>query len=147
MEVGNMLNGVLNGMGKVIHGINAPLISRIVMLHMSHTVNNGSSHVDIGLKPCRSWHGAPFHRPCTFLLHLLKKAQVFFNGTVSVGAFLTGIVKVAAVLSDLLCGKIAYKGLSLLNQEDSAFIHLFKIIGCKKTDGSQNQHPATSHPP
>ena len=32
----------------------------------------------------------------------------------------------------LLCGKIAYKGLSLLNQEDSAFIHLFKIIGCKK---------------
>ena len=46
--MGNMLNGVLNGMGKIIHGVNAPLISRIVMLHMSHTINNRVSHVDIG---------------------------------------------------------------------------------------------------
>ena len=35
-------------MGKIIHGINAPFISGIVVTHVSNTVNDRISHVDVG---------------------------------------------------------------------------------------------------
>ena len=41
------LNGILNRMRKIVHWINAPLISCIMMGHMRHTVDHRVTHVNI----------------------------------------------------------------------------------------------------
>ena len=43
----NVLNGILNRMRKVVHRVNAPCVTSIVMSHVCHTVNNRISHVDV----------------------------------------------------------------------------------------------------
>ena len=45
--MGNALDGILDRMRKIVHRIDAPFIAGIVMCHMSHTVDDRVSHVDI----------------------------------------------------------------------------------------------------
>ena len=45
--MGDMLDGILDRMGKVIHRVNAPGITGIVMSHMSHTVDNRVAHIHV----------------------------------------------------------------------------------------------------
>ena len=45
--MGNMLNGILDRMGKVIHRVNAPCIAGVVVCHTGYTVDDRVSHVDI----------------------------------------------------------------------------------------------------
>ena len=42
-----MLNRVLDRMREVIHRINAPCVTGVVMSHACHTVDNRVSHVDV----------------------------------------------------------------------------------------------------
>ena len=102
-RVGNVLYSIFDRMSKVIHRIDTPLITCIVMVHMSHTVNDRISHVDIR----RSHIDLCTQNFLAILifafLHLLKKTQVLFDGTVSVWAFLTWSIEIPSVLSDLLC--------------------------------------------
>ena len=110
-----MLNGILNGVGKIVHWINAPLIPCVVMAHTGYTINNRVSHIDI-------W-GSHIDLSAKHLLtvlilsflHLLKQAQIFLYTAVPVRTFLARSCKIASVFPDLLCCQIADKGLSLLN--------------------------------
>ena len=43
----DMLNRILDRMGKIIHRIDAPLIACVVMTHTGHPVDNRITHVDI----------------------------------------------------------------------------------------------------
>ena len=45
--VGDALQGVLDGMGKVIHGIDAPSVALAVMVHMADPVDDGVTHVEV----------------------------------------------------------------------------------------------------
>ena len=40
-------DGIFDRMGKIIHGIYAPGISRVMMAHMGHTVNDRITHIHI----------------------------------------------------------------------------------------------------
>ena len=127
-----MLDGVLNGMRKIIHGVNAPGVPRIVMAHMGHAVDDrvahvdiGGSHVDLGTK-----HLLPIL--IFALLHLLKETQIFLHAPAAVRALLAGSIEIPAVLPDFLSRQVTDKGLALLDQKDGTFIHLFKIIGGKE---------------
>jgi hypothetical protein len=46
--MGYAFYGILQGMGKVIHGINAPFIPRVVVSFMQDAENNRISHIDVG---------------------------------------------------------------------------------------------------
>ena len=46
-RMGNALEGILQRMGKIIHRINAPFVSRILVMQMSDPVDNRVSHVDV----------------------------------------------------------------------------------------------------
>ena len=130
----NMLNGILDGVGKVIHRINAPRITRIVMLHVGHAVNDRISHINIGRSHINLGAEHLFAVFIFSFLHLFKKTQVLLNRAVPVRTFLSGVVKVAPVLPDLLCRQVADKGLALFDQKHSALVHLLKIIrGKEKT--------------
>ena len=90
-RMGDALNGILNGMSIVIHGIDAPLVAGILVRQMSHTINDGISHIHIGrshINLCTQC----FLSVCKLaVLHILKQLQVFFYGTISVGIVFTGL--------------------------------------------------------
>ena len=128
----NALDRVLNGMRKIVHGIDAPCISRVVMRHVRHAVNNGITHVDVGT--CHVDLGAK-HKLAVGILalfHLLKKAKVLLYAPVAVRIVLARLRKGSAVLFDLLRRQIRHVSLALLNELNGALIHLTKIVGRKE---------------
>ena len=44
----NLLQGILNRMGKGIHGVNTPLVAGIVMVRTAHAVYCRVAQVDVG---------------------------------------------------------------------------------------------------
>ena len=96
-----MLNGILDRMGKVIHRVNAPCIAGVVVCHTGYTVDDRVSHVDVRGSHIDLCAKNLLAVLILAFLHLLKKTQVLFDGTVSVWAFLTWSIEIASVLSDL----------------------------------------------
>ena len=45
--MGDPLDGVLDGVGEVIHGIDAPLVSGVVVGHVGYPVDDRVAHIDI----------------------------------------------------------------------------------------------------
>ena len=127
-----MLNGVLNGVGKIIHRINTRLIPCVVMTHAGHPVDDRIPHIDVAGGHVDLGPQHLFPVLIFALFHLLKQLQVLLNGPVPVGTLLARSLKVSPVLPDLLRAEIADKCLSLLDQQDGTLIHLLKIIGREK---------------
>ena len=127
-RMGNALQRVLNGMGKVVHGIDAPLVPLTVVVHMADTVDNRVAHIEVagrqidlcpeGVAVVLEFAGA----------HSGKQIQAFLNGTVAVGRNGGGI-QVAPVLLELLRRQLADVGKPLLDQLHRIFVVLFKIVG------------------
>ena len=122
------LNGILDRMSKVIHGINAPLVSRIMVGHMGHTVNNRISHIDIRRShiDLGSEHMAAVREFPVF--HFFKQFQILFYTSVPVGTFLSRLSKSSSVFPDLFRTEIADKSLAFLDQLYGCLIHLIKVI-------------------
>ena len=86
--VGHTLDGVLDRMGKIVHRINAPLISGVVMVHVGNAVNDrvahvhvAAGHVDLGAE-----HFLAILELSVF--HPLKQIKILFHGTVPVRTLL-----------------------------------------------------------
>ena len=140
--VGDSFNGILNGVRKVVHRVNTPCISRMLMGQMRHTVNDRISHIDIGRCHIDLCTERSFSIGKAAVLHLFKQFQIFFYAAVSAGIILTGLCQSTTILSHLFCRKLGNISLSLFDQLHSTFIHLFKIIRCKE----QPVFPVSSKP-
>ena len=127
----DMLNCILDRMCKIVHRINTPLVSCIVMRHMCHTVNDRVSHIDI--RRCHinlcAQHLLSILEFSVF--HCLEQLQVFLNGAFSVRTVLSRLCQCPSVLSDLFRSQVTHICLSFFDQFYCAFVHLLKIIGCK----------------
>ena len=130
-RVGNTFNGIFNRMSEVIHWVNTPLISCVVVGHMCHAVNNRVSHINV--RRCHINFSAKYLTSVFKLsvFHFFKQFQVFFHTSVSVWAFFSRLCQSSSIFSDFLCCQVADKGFSFLNQLYCCFIHLLKIIGRK----------------
>ena len=128
-RVGYALDRVFDRMREIVHGINAPLVSGILMRHMGDTVDDRITHIHIG----RSHVDLRAQNLCAVLvqavLHILEEFQVFLHGTVPVRTVLAGFRQSPAVLPDLLGSQVADKSLAFADQLYGSFIHLIKIIG------------------
>ena len=126
------LNGILDRMSEVVHRIDAPLVTGVVVGHVGHAVDARLPHVDVG--------GAHVDLGAQHLLavgvfaltHLFKKLKILFYSTVSVRALFTWLCKSSSVLTNLVCSQVADKGLAFLNKLHCCLIHLIKIIRCKE---------------
>ena len=126
--MGNALQRVLNGMGKVVHGIDAPLVPLTVVVHMADAIDDRVAHIEVagrqvdlcpeGIAVVLKFSGA----------HSGKQVQAFLHGSVAVGGNCGGI-QVAPVLLELLRRQLADVGQSLLDQLHRVLIVLFKVIG------------------
>jgi len=127
-RMSNVLNCILDWVSKIVHRVDAPLISSIMMSQMSHTIDNRISHIHV--------RGSHVNLCTKYLLsvcilavfHLLKQLQIFLYASVAIWALLTWFSQGSSVLANLLCCQITNKCLSLLNQEYGILIHLIKII-------------------
>ena len=130
--VGDPFDGILDRMCVVVHRIDTPFVTRVLMGKMRHTVQDRVTHVDIGR--CHVDFGPQrlLAVGISAFLHLLKQPQVLLDTPLSVGIVFARFGQCAAVLSHLLCSQIRNVCLAFPDQFDRALIHLFKIIGGKE---------------
>ena len=126
--VGNALQRVLNGMGEVIHGIDAPLVPLTVMVHVVDPVDNGVPHIEVAagqvdLGP--QGHGTVGELPCP---HPGKEVQALLHGTVPVGRRGRN-ADVSPVCTELLGRQLAHIGKALFDEAHSLLVILLKIVG------------------
>ena len=126
--VGDALKGILNGMGKVVHGEHAPARALTMMLNETNTVDDGVAHVEVAGGKVNL--GAEGHLALLHLTgdHLLEERTGLFNGTVTVGGH-GGDTHIAAVGAELLGRQLTDIGQALVDQLEGVLQGLFKIIG------------------
>ena len=127
-RMGNALQRVLNGVCKVVHGIDAPLVSLTVVVHMTDAIDDRVAHIEVagsqidlgaeGITVVLKFSGA----------HSGEQVQTFLNGAVAVRGNGRGI-QVAPVLLELLRRQLADVGQPLLDQLHRIFVVLLKIVG------------------
>ena len=130
--VRHALNRILDRMCKVVHRVNTPLVTGIVMVNPCHTINDRITHVHIRRSHINLC--AKHLRPVLIhaVLHILEQLQILLDRTVAVRALLTRLRQCAAILPDLIRRKITDKRLSFLDQLDRCLIHLVEIVGRKE---------------
>ena len=126
------LDRVLDGVGKIVHGINTPGVPGIVVGHMGHTVEDRIAHIDVGAGHIDLGAQCLFSVRKLAGAHALKEVQIFLYAAVPVGIILPWLRECATVLPHLLRGQVRDIGLSLFDQFDSDFVHLLEIIGGKE---------------
>ena len=100
-RVGNPFKGIADGVGEVIHRIDAPLVPCPQVMGKLDAVEGGVSHVDVGAAHIdfSSEDMGPFSMLA--LAHLLKQAQVLFDAAIPVWTVLSRFGKRATVLFHL----------------------------------------------
>ena len=126
-RVRDALQRVLNGVGKVIHRIDAPLVALPVMVHIADAVNDRVAHIEVagGQVDFCAQRAAALGELAVF--HALEQVEVFLDGAVAVRAY-GGLADIAAELAELLGRQVADVGKALLDQFDGKLVVLFKVI-------------------
>ena len=126
-RVRDALQRVLNGVGKVIHRIDAPLVALPVMVHIADAVNDRVTHIEVagGKIDFCAQRAAALGELAVF--HALEQVEVFLDGAVAVRAY-GGLADIAAELAELLGRQVADVGKALLDQFDGKLVVLFKVI-------------------
>ena len=128
----DILDRVLNGVRVVVHGINAPLVARIVMGHMSHSVEDRISHVHIGTCHVDLRAQSLFSVSEFAVLHFCEEFKVFLDTSVPVRVIDPGLIQSSAVFPHLLRSQVRYIGLPFFDKIYCDLIHLIEVVGGKK---------------
>ena len=125
--VRDALQRVLNGVGKVVHRIDAPLVALPVVMHVADAVDDGVAHVEVagGQIDLGAQRAAALGELAVF--HARKQVEIFLDRAVAVRRD-GGLADLAAVLTELLRGQIADVGQPLFDELDRELVVLFKII-------------------
>ena len=112
----------------VVHRINAPLISRAVMLGMQNAVHDRIAHINVWRRHIdfRPQHSRPIGKLSG--LHALKQIQIFFDRTNAKRTVFPRFSQRAAMLADLFRRKIVDVRLAIFDQLDRPLIQLVEII-------------------
>ena len=108
-RVRDALQRVLNGVGKVIHRIDAPLVALPVMVHIADAVNDRVAHIEVagGKIDFCAQRAAALGELAVF--HALEQVEVFLDGAVAVRAY-GRLADIAAELAELLGRQVADVG-------------------------------------
>ena len=119
-------------MRKIIHRIDAPGITGIMMRHMCHTIDDRITHVHIRRRHINT--GSQYLLAILILsvLHLGKDAQIFFDAAFPPRIVLARMLKISSGLTDLLRRQIRDISLSFFDQLHSTLIHAPEIVRRKE---------------
>ena len=89
--MGHPFDGVLDGMGKIVHGIDTPFIPRVMVAHVDDPVHGrvphihiGGSHIDLGPQGPAAIGEFP-------VFHPLEQVQIFLHAPVPPRAISPGL--------------------------------------------------------
>src|SRR5207247_9892899 len=116
-------------MRKIVHWVNAPFISGVMMLRVSNAVKDwvaqpdvGRGHVNLRAQGARAvWELAG--------LHALKEVEALLDRSISKRAVLAGPVGGAAVFVGVFCREVIDVRDALLDEPQGVFVDLIEIIG------------------
>ncbi len=127
--MGDALQGIADGMGVVVHGIEAPLASGLVVDHpMADAVEHRVAHVEV-----RRGHvdpGPQGQRPVRELAgpHAREQVQILRNRTIAVGTLPTRFGQSPTVRAHLLRVELADVGQPLADQLDGESVELLEVV-------------------
>ena len=126
-RVRDALERILDRVGKVVHRVDAPLVTLPVMVHVADAVDDGVAHVEVagGQVDLRAQRAAALGELA--VLHALEQIEILLDRAVAVRAH-GGLADVAAALLELLGSQVADVGQAFFDELDGKFIVLFKII-------------------
>ena len=126
--VGYALQGVLDGMGEVVHGEDTPFGALAVVLDVADAVEHRVPHVEVAAGQVYLGTEGVLALGEFSFSHAPEEVQALLNGPVSPGADgrLDGV---ATVLFELLGSQLAHIGKALLYKLYGILIGLFKIVG------------------
>ena len=127
--VGDLFKGVFQRVGKVIHGVDAPSVARVVMCGFADTVEDGVAHVHVGrgeIDFCAQ-HSVPLL--VSPGAHFCKFGEVLVLCAGAPRAWCAGDGGRPAVVVHLFGAEVADVGEALLDELHGAIMHLPEIIG------------------
>ena len=126
-RMGDPLQCVLNGMCKVIHGIDAPFVALTMMLYIADSVQHGVPHVEVaggqidlgtkGIFSLRKLSGT----------HAPEQIQILFHRAVTVGGD-RRVMQVTAIFLKLLRRQLADISQPLTDQIFGKLVGLLKVV-------------------
>ena len=127
-RVGDLFDGVRDAMGVIVHGVDTPLVSGLVVAGVADAVDDGIAHIQIGR--CHVDLGAQHVAAVGKLAgaHAPEDVEILFHTTVAVGAFLARLFQGAAVLPNLFRAEAVHVGLAGLDQLNCVVVELVEII-------------------
>ena len=128
-RVCDVLVGVLQRVSKVVHGVDAPCIARVVVVVVGNSIDNGvahvhvaAGHINLGSQNCPTFREFPG-------FHSLELLEVFLYRAVAVRRMCTGSGQITALLAHGFSVLLIHIGQAFLNEVDSAFIVEIEDIG------------------
>ncbi len=125
--MGDALQGVLDGVGEVVHGEDAPLGALAVVLDIADAVEHRVPHVEVAAGQVDLGPEGVFALGKLPVPHALEQVQALLDRPVPPGGA-GGGVHVPPVLPELLGGELADVGQPLLNQAHGQLVGLFKVV-------------------
>ena len=93
---------VLDWMSKVVHGINAPFVPRVVVSCVQHAINYRIAHVDVGRSHIDFCTQNFFAVGKLAVTHIVEQLKVLFHRSVAEGTFLSCFGERSAALANFL---------------------------------------------
>ena len=127
--VGDALDGVLNGMGEVVHRVDAPFVALTVMLGVLDAVDGRVTHVHVGAGQIDLGTQGLFAFLELTGAHPAEQVEVLFRGAVAPRRRAGRLAGVGTtVLAHLLAGQVVHIGLALFNELFGVLVALVKVI-------------------
>ncbi len=126
-----VLHGVLDGVGEVVHGVDAPLVPLPVVVGVVDAVDHRVPHIEITAAQVNFSPKGILTVGKLSCLHPGKEIQRLFNGPIPPGGA-GGGRHIPPVLSELLGGQLADIGKSLPDKFYGVVVHLVKVIRGKE---------------
>ena len=127
--VGDPLDGVLERVGPVVHGVDAPGVAGAVVAGVADAVEERVPHEHVGVRhvdPRPQDRGAVGELP---LSHAPEEVEVLGGRPIAVGARHPRPLEASPLLPDGLLGLGVHVGLPLHHQPLGAFVHLPEVVG------------------
>ena len=127
--VRDALERVADGVRKVVHRVDAPLVARAVMRGVLDAVDGGVAQVDIGggHVDLRAQHAGALRELA--VLHAQEEVHVLLGRAVAVGRVFARLLERAAVGADFLLGEVVHIREAAADEVERELVDLVVLLG------------------
>ena len=127
--VGDALNGILDGMRKIVHRVDAPLIALAVVFSILDAVDGRVAHVHVGAGQVDLGTQSLFTLLELTGTHPAEQVQILLRGAVTPRRGTAGLAGIGTtVLAHLVTGQVVHVGLALQDELLGVLVALVKVI-------------------